>query len=216
MKRPISRLAPGALGLAVLAMPAAAGAATMCVTCVGPDATYRCVSEAASSPTDARYQYLCITEIAKSGGHQSCSVSRNASGPCDGPERVVGLAPAFDTNHAPQPITATPGDIPPPAAGAPALGGAQPAPVTATGAPGTGAPLPPAQSEPRQPMPEPIKSGETEIPKSPPPTVGEMAKNASESTPIGKANKALQDTGKAVGNAAKKTWNCFASLFNDC
>lgn len=207
MKPLLARLGPGSLTLtAVLALPGAASAATMCVTCVGPDATYRCVSEAAASPNDARYQFLCITELAKSGGHQSCSVNRNATGPCDGPERVVGLAPDFKSDTPPLPIATTPGEpLPPAGEPLPPVGN-----PTAAGAPGA----PPPSTQPK-PL-EPIKSGETNIPKSPPPTMDDMAKDASQSTPIGKAGKALQDTGKAVGTAAQKTWHCLSSLFNDC
>ena len=31
-----------------------------------------------------------------------------------------------------------------------------------------------------------------------------------------KTGEAITDTGTAVGNAAKKTWDCVASLFGDC
>ncbi len=31
-----------------------------------------------------------------------------------------------------------------------------------------------------------------------------------------KTGEAVTDTGKAVGNAVKKTWDCVASLFGDC
>lgn len=204
MELRMSRLSLAGLALALAALfgvPGPAVAATMCVTCVGPDATYRCVSEAASSPTDARYQFLCITEIAKSGGHQSCSVSRNASGPCEGPERVVGLAPDYAAGT--PPLNASPSDV------APTPAGMTPLPPAVATQP----PLQPAATQ--APVPA-TPSGQTDIPKSEPETIEDMAKDASASTPLGKVGKAVEDTGNTINSAAKKTWECLTSLFNDC
>ena len=33
---------------------------------------------------------------------------------------------------------------------------------------------------------------------------------------MAKTGEAVTETGNAVGNAMKKTWNCVASLFGDC
>ena len=91
------------LGLlaATLPRPGAAGEAELCVTCAGPPAVYRCVIElpAASKSADARAQMLCATELATTGGHQSCSVARVSAAPCDGPVRTVKgpAAPARET-----------------------------------------------------------------------------------------------------------------------
>ena len=62
----------------------AARADDLCVVCTEPAATYRC--EAGSSGiSGAAAQVACIKDIAKRGGHQSCSVERaRANAPCSG------------------------------------------------------------------------------------------------------------------------------------
>lgn len=81
------------LGLLSAMLPGAAiGAeAELCVTCVGPQAAYRCLVElpATSKTVDARAQMLCATELATAGGHQSCSVARVSTAPCEGPLRAI-------------------------------------------------------------------------------------------------------------------------------
>ena len=65
-------------------------------------------------------------------------------------------------------------------------------------------PLPP----PGQQQPPPQAPQTTEGPENPQPNaVEKFAKQTGE---------AITDTGAAVGNAAKKTWDCVASLFGDC
>ncbi len=51
-----------------------------CVTCTGPDASYRCLigGDVPMAARASRGQFLCITEIAKAGGHASCSAARGA------------------------------------------------------------------------------------------------------------------------------------------
>ncbi len=70
---------------------AAAGATDYCVTCTGPDATYVCEVAGMSAPaaTGMQGQMLCIKQLAAEGGHKTCSVLRNAQGPCAGPLRTV-------------------------------------------------------------------------------------------------------------------------------
>jgi hypothetical protein len=81
------------LGLLAATLPRAGATAEaeLCVTCAGPSAVYRCVIElpATTKSADARAQMLCATELATSGGHQSCSVARVSAAPCDGPVRTV-------------------------------------------------------------------------------------------------------------------------------
>ena len=81
-----------ALGLA-----AAASAQEVCVTCSDPDVSYKCSikdSEKASNVRGANkaIEFLCITELARQGGHRSCRASRDYVGPCIGQPRQIDLA----------------------------------------------------------------------------------------------------------------------------
>lgn len=70
----------------------------VCVVCNGPDAIYRCQPDGTALRSgDARIGLLCITELARAGGHASCSVQRQHSASCDGPLRTVSISstPAF-------------------------------------------------------------------------------------------------------------------------
>lgn len=91
-----------AAALAATATPMSQTAlANVCVTCNSPDAAYSCVIEGASmAPDDTRAKLLCITELAKSGGHQSCAVSRAVTAPCPGEVRSV-VAPSGDGSTSP-------------------------------------------------------------------------------------------------------------------
>ncbi len=85
MTRPIPfRLLPA---LAVLGLTSPVLAAEYCVSCTGPDASYRC--EVGGNGADARAWLMCITELAKEGGHDSCSVDRKAASPCPGIHKVL-------------------------------------------------------------------------------------------------------------------------------
>lgn len=73
-----------------LALPAAAQ--DVCIVCQDPNVTYRCASQDASVRAgDVRLAFSCITELAKSGGHSSCSVSRKQTGACEGVPKTVGV-----------------------------------------------------------------------------------------------------------------------------
>ncbi len=66
---------------------AAADDASYCVTCTGPDQTYRCrVTGESSKPNDALKLY-CVIRTAKEGHHASCS-AENATAACAGVEKV--------------------------------------------------------------------------------------------------------------------------------
>ena len=72
-------------------------AAEVCVVCTGPNATYRCTTDQASKLErlrggDRALHFMCITALAKAGGHTKCRVSRDASGFCAGEARTIGLA----------------------------------------------------------------------------------------------------------------------------
>lgn len=98
--------------IATCALPGAAQAQGLCVACAEPDATYRCQpAEGQPRLTDARLSLLCITELAHSGHHASCTVRRQQAGTCDGPVRTVatGAAPAGQRQ---QPDSAATGTTP--------------------------------------------------------------------------------------------------------
>lgn len=185
------------ISAAVIAAAAtAAGAETYCVACYGPDAVYRCIiaDVPASAAPDPRNQVQCIKQLAKSGGHARCSVERFSTANCNGPEKVVSTAAAV------------------PIAG-PALGQ--------------------DLSQPPSSKPADDLTGKTSEPESVPAqtprTVEELAKSAAATTTeslneVGgtvkstteKAGDTISGMGSAVGNAAKKSWNCLTSLFSNC
>lgn len=90
-----------ALVLAAATLPSAAAAAEVCVTCSGPPAIYRCTVDEASKVEGYRHakrvlQFVCITELAREGGHQNCRVRRAGPETCFGLERSVSLAGPLD------------------------------------------------------------------------------------------------------------------------
>jgi len=86
----------------IWALAVGAAAQEYCVTCTGPDASYRCVigGDVTASTRSSRGQFLCITELAKAGGHASCSAARGQATPCAGETRTV-MFPADDPGAAP-------------------------------------------------------------------------------------------------------------------
>ncbi len=80
-----------AVPVALLALTFGAAAQEFCVTCSGPEASYRCVigGDGTAAGRSARGQFLCITELAKAGGHASCSATRGQENPCPGETRTV-------------------------------------------------------------------------------------------------------------------------------
>jgi hypothetical protein len=96
-----------------------AAAQEYCVACSGPNAVYRCVIDGAQPRGGQPLQMLCVTAMAKQGGHATCSVTRGTVFECDGPVKRVPWAPV---GAAPQPQPAEqppaqPGTRPEPAAG---------------------------------------------------------------------------------------------------
>jgi len=183
-----------ASAVALCAFAAAASAQEFCVTCTAPDATYRCVIGGDNvAARSSRGQLLCITELAQSGHHASCSAGRNTEGTCPGELRTVMFPP--DAEPTAPPLADTPPMSPPPAIPGPYAK----QPVEARAPNGAHPPevAPPAGATPAEAPP----------PDAPPKTVEEGLK---------KAGKAVTDTGNAVGNAMKKTWTCVTSLFGDC
>ncbi len=192
------------LGLAICLLCASslsARAESYCVACYGPDAVYRCVVADApdGAPPDPRHQIQCIKQIAKSDGHARCSVERFTAAGCDGALRVINPSQAAIPLTPPPPNAAT-----------------APAPVNAPGNPPAGGP---------EPLAQPAVDG----PAEPPKTVEELAKTTVDSTKKGldklgtsvkttteKAGEKIGGVGDAIGNAAKKSWDCVTSLFSNC
>ena len=85
----------GYLGLLLAAMHTGMGSATaqdFCVVCATPAGVYRCVPEGAGPGQSASLKLLCITTLAREGGHEVCSVRSGAAVDCDGPTRQVSAA----------------------------------------------------------------------------------------------------------------------------
>ncbi len=189
--RLLAVLVPGAL----FTLGAGVAAQEFCVSCSGPEANYRCLigGEATAAARSSRGQFLCITELAKAGGHASCSATRGQATPCPGETRTVMFS------------LAGPGDI---------AVGAETQDFGPTGAGSTGAhgaseaPLPPPATDHASEAVPPPPSDENGAP------AGEK-KNVVE-TIASKTGKAFSDTGKAVGKAMKKSWDCVASFFGSC
>ncbi len=166
-----------------------ASAQEYCVTCTEPDAKYRCTvrDEAGFTARTSRGQLLCISELARTGHHGSCSVGRTTDEPCEGELRTVMFPIGADA-------------VPPP---------------LAEPQPGTASPdVQDAQEATRQP-PEPPAEGPPqtveELAKQTVEASEKGLKKAGETV-----TDTAKSTGKAVGNAVSKTWNCLTTLFSDC
>jgi hypothetical protein len=77
------RLGPGIALLLTLGAGAAEGQ-EFCVACSGPPGIYRCVIDGAQPHGGQSLQMLCVTAMAKEGGHATCSVKRGTVFDCDG------------------------------------------------------------------------------------------------------------------------------------
>lgn len=197
---------PGASVVAALsALPGLAASAEFCVSCAQPDAHYACAFEGANgSAHDARLKLLCISELAKAGGHATCSVDRTQTVPCAGEVKRLAMPEGLDL-------------APLPAANAPT------APAATTSGPQT----PQSETPIAKPAPDPKAAATTS--NVPPKTVQEMVEKSTKATgealeksgaaagdAVKSTGSALGKVGQAAGDAAKKTWNCITSLFGDC
>jgi len=105
--------------LAVLSAAGAAGAQEYCVACTEPSAVYRCVIDGAQPRGDQPLQMLCVTAMAKAGGHATCGIKRGTVFDCNGPVRhVPWSADAAAPPIAAQPQASAPQPPRPPPAGA--------------------------------------------------------------------------------------------------
>lgn len=217
----LTAVTAAALAIALHVEPAKAQ--THCVSCEGPPAHYLCTAESGPGLLATNGgQLSCITEMAKRGGHDRCSVSRVQSDAC------AGLAPIHLYPETPQ-VPETP---PAPAEtladqtrpGATSPDTSRPAPSVDGAASGAVA-LPEdgniaadddAQNFPTHLPPYGNADGENAadgppVKKAPPSTVAEMAEDAIEGSKDGvkKAGKTVGDTAKSAGetvvDVTKKT-----------
>jgi len=195
----------------VMVLTASANASEFCVTCSNPDASYACtVDNEVGAAGEAALKLFCITEIAKAGGHASCTVNKAKVAPCEGQKHALKVQAGLD--------------LIPGAAEAPAVGEG---PAANSGA------HPPSPASPAAHAPAADGKGQattTTVPKtSPPATVEEAVKDGAKATEEGfeksgaavsdaakSAGSAIEKAGSAVGDAAKKSWHCLKSLFSDC
>lgn len=132
MRTPLKYLA--LIGLTVTCATAAS-ASEYCVICSVPEARYRCMTNDGrdGAGTDQRSWLQCVQQLAKSGGHESCSIDRTTVAPCLGSIKNVDIDPGDLGTRAVggPPIEQQPHDSPAPApdvAGEPV---AKPPPATA-------------------------------------------------------------------------------------
>ena len=179
-------------------LASAAARADVCVSCAGPDAAYACtVAGVSMSKDDARYKLLCITELAKLGGHQSCAVSRAVTAPCPGEPKTI--AAPVGAGGLDEPLIASP-----PAETSTPPGGAdgQPASNQATT---TTVPKTTTQGGEQAQGDGGVEGGD--------------AAEKTDNSAAGLAKStgdAMEKAGKAVTDAAKSTWKCLSTLFGDC
>ena len=74
---------------AALAVAAEAQAQEYCVACSEPSAVYRCVIDNAQPGGSQPLQVLCITALAKAGGHTQCGIKRGTVFDCNGPVKRI-------------------------------------------------------------------------------------------------------------------------------
>ena len=87
-----------ATGAALLLSAASARAQEYCVSCSEPSAVYRCVIDNAQPGGAQPLQVLCVTALAKAGGHAQCGLKRGTVFDCNGPiKRVPWTASGIET-----------------------------------------------------------------------------------------------------------------------
>src|SRR5258708_26648467 len=108
----IGRPIVGGAGLLVSLLTGSAQAQEYCVACSEPPGLYRCIIDGAQPRGGQSLQMLCVTAMAKEGGHATCSVKRATVFECDGTVKRIpwaalaaGPGPRADS---PQPLAAQP------------------------------------------------------------------------------------------------------------
>jgi len=134
----IGRIGPALAFLACL--PAGrAQAQEYCVVCTEPDVQYRCVIDGAQPRGGQSLQMLCVTAMAKEGGHATCSVKGGTVFACNGAVKRVPWTALNAPRQPDQPLPWTPQPAPKPepaAAPPPAGGGGGRTPPRAAGGSG--------------------------------------------------------------------------------
>lgn len=173
-----------AAGLLIGMSPTPLQANDYCVVCNGPDAVYRCVaSDPGLASSATALQILCIKELARQGGHQTCAISRHTRDDCAGGQVSLSTGPAaYPPTRASEP--------PRPDGGGDASQGRNPPQEKTQGRVAGGT----AASAVVAPAPAADAPG----------------------GPLQSAADALKKGASAVGEAAKKSWDCVASLFKGC
>jgi hypothetical protein len=114
---------PLTLGLGALIALAVgtAEAQEYCVACSEPTGLYRCVIDGAQPRGGQSLQMLCVTAMAKEGGHATCAVKRGTVFECDAAVKRIPWASleAGPQPETPQPPAEAPPPKPAPAAAAP-------------------------------------------------------------------------------------------------
>jgi hypothetical protein len=167
-RKPAWRIAHAlVLATSSCALAGPAGAQEYCVACSEPNVIYRCVIEGAQPGGGQPLQMLCITTLAKQGGHATCGVKRGTVFECDGAVKRIPWV-ALNAPQQPDPAPALPWAAQP---------ASKPEPAAA--------PVPPAAAPPPAPP----------APDAPPQTVLELAKRANEDTAkqMKKAGETVKD-----------------------
>jgi hypothetical protein len=211
-RAPVWRRAAAATGFGTLALSGTASAAEYCVSCLGPDAHYVCAFDGVeAADNDPRLKLLCITELARTGAHASCSVDRTQKMPCAG-ERKVLATPDGMGDHAapaaaaPEAARGEPGPAPGPADAVTAKPTAQPPAANPPVAETTIEKSPAPPKTVQEAVDQGAKAAEEGLKKT-----GESAADAAKS-----AGSAFEKAGSAIGSAAKKTWECLSTFFGSC
>ena len=184
----------GVMALAASATVLLAGNAMaqgVCVECKGPDRGYRCTVKDAERAQQFRggqraLEFLCMSEIARVGGHQICRVSTAYSGPCIGQPHEIDMAQLGKDGV----IGGKPPGMEDGTAMAP--GGMAIAPVDAQ-----------AKGSAKKGPPETLEELARET----------VSKSKAQ---LSNADEGVRKAGSAVGGAVKQTWECLASLFKRC
>ena len=174
--------------------PSAASASNQqdyCIKCVNPDETYICRITSSSGQSQGK-QFLCIVNISKQQGHDSCSVTAQA-GSCSG------ILVQYEVSGSAEPqIPANPASVRPEET---------PIPV-------------PQNSEPKT-LVEFTKQA-TKATQSGLKSAGENTTKAFKNTGKAIKNTGdkiigfTDDVGSNIKKASKTTWQCLTSLFFNC
>jgi len=108
------RFAAAAVVTVLLGTPVLAGP-EYCVSCSGPQRTYRCsVAGPGAIGSEAAHSLYCIQQLAKDGGHATCGLRRAETGPCDGVPKILLLhqGDSLAVGPAPPPLVASPAPTP--------------------------------------------------------------------------------------------------------